>query len=281
MTSTRATPTPFALEPRAYLDRIHFADGATGAALEPSLGLLGSLHESHMLAVPFENLSIHYGQPIVLEEVALFDKIVRRRRGGFCYELNGLFAWLLRSLGFEVSLLSAGVARGDGSYNPDFDHLTLRVHDLEGEDWLADVGFGSSFRRPLRLLPDVEQDGADLHRYRLRQEDASRNASDDEVACASYWIVQRYADGQWKPQYRFTLQPRTLSDFTERCVYQQTSPDSHFTRQRICTLALPRGRVSLSDLRLTTTIEGRREERVLESEEEYRDVLARRFGIVV
>lgn len=283
MTNTLAISTHSIVDPQAYLDRIHFKAGTDRDALEPSLRLLRALHKAHMLAVPFENLSIHYGQPIMLEEAALYDKIVRRRRGGFCYELNGLFAWLLRHLGFEVSLLSAGVARSDGTFNPDFDHLTLRVHDLEGVDWLADVGFGDSFRCPLRFEADVEQDGADGHPYRLRRDgaDERRAGPDDETVRASYWTVEQSAGGQWKPQYRFTLQPRALSDFTERCVFQQTSPDSHFTRHRICTLALPQGRVSLSDWRLITTIEGLREERMLASEQEYRDVLDRQFGVVV
>ena len=265
-----------------YLDRIDFSDWAALDGQEPSLGLLRALHEAHLLAVPFENLSIHYGQPIVLDEAALYDKIVHRHRGGFCYELNGLFAWLLRRLGFEVSLLSAGVARGDGTFNPDFDHLTLRVHHLEGADWLADVGFGDSFRRPLRLWPAVEQDGADERWYRLRQGNAGgHNDRPGERGPDAYWILEQYADTRWQPQYRFTLQPRDLTDFTARCEYQQTSPASHFTRQRICSLALPRGRISLSDRRLITTIDGQREERVLESEDEYRAVLAERFGVVV
>lgn len=278
MTSTRTTPST--LDPQAYLDRIHFSIGTDLDAPSPSLGLLVALHEAHMLAVPFENLSIHYGQPIVLEEELLYDKIVRRRRGGFCYELNGLFAWLLRRLGVAVSLLSAGVARADGTFTPDFDHLALRVRHLEGADWLADVGFGDSFRQPLRLRPNVEQDGADGHLYRLRQDEGHRDAPDDEMPRA-YWVVEQQDGTRWQPQYRFTLQPHALADFVDRCQYQQTSPDSHFTRQRICSLALPRGRVSLSDLRLITTIEGRREERMLRSEAEYREVLARQFGVVV
>lgn len=263
-----------------YLNRIGFVHGTSREALVPSLGLLRALHEAHLLAVPFENLSIHYGQPIVLEEAALYDKIVRRQRGGFCYELNGLFAWLLRRLGFAVDLLSAGVARGDGSFNPDFDHLTLRVRRLEGADWLADVGFGDSFRHPLRFEPEIEQEGADGHLYRLHQ-DVERRDEPGEQAPPAYWVVEQFSDAQWRPQYRFTLSPRALAEFKDRCEYQQTSPESHFTRQRICSLALPRGRISLSDLRLITTIEGQREERVLRSEEEYRDVLAERFGIVV
>lgn len=280
--STHATTSK--LDLREYLDRIGFAARTSLDALEPTLGLLRALHEAHLLAVPFENLSIHYGQPIVLEEAALYDKIARRHRGGFCYELNGLFAWLLRRLGFEVSLLSAGVARSDGTYNPDFDHLTLRVHHLEGADWLADVGFGDSFRRPLRLRPNVEQDGADGRRYRLRQDQSKADGLHDapgEQASQTYWVLEQSADARWQPQYRFTLRPHELADFTARCEYHQTSPESHFTRQRICSLALPRGRVSLSDLRLITTIDGQREERVLHSEAEYHAVLAERFGVVV
>src|SRR5260221_4166083 len=86
------------VDPRPYLERIHCSSGVNLDTLEPSLPLLRTLHEAHMLAVPFENLSIHYGQPITLGDEALYDKIVRRRRGGFCYELKGLFAWLLRQL---------------------------------------------------------------------------------------------------------------------------------------------------------------------------------------
>src|SRR6187397_3354830 len=105
---------------QSYLQRINYRGEQT-----PTAATLRELHRAHLLTVPFENLDIHLGRPIVLEQGALFDKIVRRRRGGFCYELNGLFAALLYKLGFDVTMLSAGVARADGSYGPEFDHLTL------------------------------------------------------------------------------------------------------------------------------------------------------------
>ena len=266
-------------DPRGYLDRIRFPGAAALDAPKPTLPLLQSLHEAHMLAVPFENLSIHYGQPIVLRDDLLYEKIVTRRRGGFCYELNGMFAWLLGRLGFAVTLLSAEVGGADGSFSAPFDHLTLLVHQLDGADWLADVGFGDSFRCPLRFKPGSEQDGADGHVYRLRES----NALAAENAGQPYWLVeQRPAPRQpWEPVYRFTLQPHDLSDFTERCHYQQTSPESHFTQKRICSLALPDGRISLSNLRLITTLHGVREERELASEADYRAVLAGRFGVVL
>jgi N-hydroxyarylamine O-acetyltransferase len=264
-----------------YLARISFSTSAEYGSQGPSLSLLSALHEAHMLAVPFENLSIHSGQPIVMRDDLLYDKIVRRHRGGFCYELNGLFAWLLRQLGFEVTLLAAEVAERGGTFSAEYDHLTLLVHDLGNADWLADVGFGDSFRLPLQMRADVEQDGGDGHRYRLREENYSD--APDRQHQRPYWIVEQRdeAESRWEPVYRFTLQPHELTDFTERCIYQQTSPESHFTQKRICSLALPQGRISLSDLRLITTMQGKRAEYDLRSEEEYRAVLAERFGIVV
>jgi N-hydroxyarylamine O-acetyltransferase len=260
------------LDPRAYLERIHCASGIDLdlRVPEPSLPLLCALHEAHMLAVPFENLSIHYGQPITLGDEALYDKIVRRGRGGFCYELNGLFAWLLRRLGFKVTLLSARVAQSDGGFTPEFDHMALRIHQLDGADWLADVGFGDSFRQPLRMQPDIVQDGADGHSYRLRFD--TTDAS---------WLMQQSGETGWESQYRFTLQPHVMADFADRCRFQQTSPDSHFTQKRVCSLALPNGRITLSDLRLITTLHGVRDERNLASENEYQGVLAERFGITL
>jgi N-hydroxyarylamine O-acetyltransferase len=264
--------TPADLDRHAYLARIGQPAPAEGAA--PSLARLRALHQAHMFTVPFENLSIHYGQPIALDLAALYDKIVTRRRGGFCYELNGLFAWLLRTLGYEVSLLSAEVARAAGGFNPPFDHLTLRVHGLEGADWLADVGFGDCFWQPLRLARDVEQQDADGRRYRLRAVDGD--------ASAGYWLLEQQADdGRWEPQYRFTLAPHALVDFSDRCRYHQTSPDSSFTRKRVCTLPVPDGRITLSDLTLIETHAGVRTELVLPLEDAYRTTLAERFGVVV
>jgi N-hydroxyarylamine O-acetyltransferase len=255
-----------------YLERINYR-----GSLEPTQQTLQALQEAHLLAVPFENLSIHYGQPIILQQEALFDKIVRRRRGGFCYELNGLFAWLLRQLGFRVTLLSARVSNAAGVFGPEFDHLTLLIHRLSGADWLADVGFGDSFRSPLRFVAVLEQDGKDGHAYRLQRQQAENDSNN----MWDSWILQQSRDGNWQAQYRFTLQSHELADFTEMCHYQQTSPASHFTQKRICSLATPTGRISLSDLRLILTTGHEREERVLANEEEYTAALVEYFGVVL
>jgi N-hydroxyarylamine O-acetyltransferase len=150
---------PAMLNVPAYLDRIAY----TGS-LAPTFEVLRHLHRAHLLSVPFENLDIAAGRKIVCEENAFIDKIVERRRGGFCYELNGALAALLRAIGFQVTLLSARVPREDDSDGPEFDHLALSI-DVE-EPWLADVGFGDSFLEPLGLRSGVE--GAhDGRRYRV------------------------------------------------------------------------------------------------------------------
>jgi N-hydroxyarylamine O-acetyltransferase len=246
----------------AYLQRLNYQ-----GSLEPSAEVLRNLQIAHLLAVPFENLSIHAKQPIVLDDEALFAKIVDHRRGGFCYELNGLFAALLRALGFKVDRLSAGVANGEGGFGPDFDHMALMV-TLE-QRWLVDVGFGDSFGEPLRLdEPGEQRQGGRAYRI---------------VAGDPYFILlQRDAGDDWQPQYRFTLQPHGYGDYAGMCLYHQTSPESHFTRAPICTLATPDGRVTLSGMRLITTTEkGERQEQALENQEEYAAMLKQHFGIVM
>lgn len=246
---------------KAYLERIHYQE-----SLLPSGESLRALQLAHLLAVPFENLSIHTNERILLQEEWLFDKIVRRRRGGFCYELNGLFAALLRRLGLAVTLLSAGVARADGSFGPEYDHLALLV-TLE-DRWLVDVGFGDSFRQPLLL---------DNREVQPQGERAYQIVSDGEYLT----LNEREAEAEWKPQYRFTLLANALSDYEAMCHYHQTSPATSFTQQRVCSLAKPNGRVTLTDKYLIETISHQRHERLLTSDEEYAAVLAQEFGIML
>jgi len=243
----------------AYLRRINY----TGPT-EPSVRTLRELHVAHLLRVPFENLDNHLGRTIVLEEDKLVSKIVNQLRGGVCYELNGAFAGLLRELGFDVAMLSAGVARAEGGFDPPFDHMTLMVR-LE-ERWLADVGFGDSFREPL-LLDSRDEQTQNGEAYRLV------DAEDDHL------ILERREAETWKPQYRFTLQPYELSAFAEMCRYHQTSPDSPFTQRRTCSLATAEGRITVTGMRLIVTDRGEREERELGTHKEWIAALRKDFGI--
>jgi N-hydroxyarylamine O-acetyltransferase len=178
-----------------------------------------------------------------------------------------LFAELLRELGYKVTLLSARVANKDQKLGPEFDHMALRV-DLDGP-WLADVGFCECFLEPLRLEHGYESLQAGVS-YRLQDR---KNGE---------WALMRCKeDGQeWQLQYVFTLVPRCLDDFAEMCVWQQTSPESHFTRTRVCTRVTPQGRITLSDTRLIVTDCGTKTEREV-GESETSELLQNQFGIAV
>ncbi len=240
---------------RRYLDRL--GAPAVGA---PSAALLRDLHARHLDTVPFENLSIHLGEPIVLDEAALVDKIVDRGRGGFCYELNGLFAELLRVLGFEVVLLSARVHTPAGLTHP-FNHLALRV-DLD-ERYLVDVGFGAHSRYPLRLdWPEPQADPGG--------EFLLVDAGDGDVDVLM----------NGEPQYRVEARSRALADFTPNCWWQQTSPDSHFIKGPTCSRPTAEGRITLAGNRLIRTAGDTRSETEL-SDQDALAAYREHFGIVL
>jgi N-hydroxyarylamine O-acetyltransferase len=243
----------------AYLDRI----GITGP-ITVDAESLRRLQYAHLMRVPFENLDTHLGRPIRLDPASLFEKIVIRRRGGFCYELNGLFACLLRSLGFQVNLLSAQAANRKGGFGPEFDHLALRV-DLD-HPYLADVGFGDAFLEPLRFTAGIEQSDP-------RKTFLLTHEGDDWLVC------ERAPSGAWKPLYRFTLVARSIDDFAEMCRYHQTSPESHFTQGTVCSIATADGRMTISGNRFIETQEGHRTERLIQNEIELRTLLAEHFRV--
>lgn len=245
----------------AYLQRLNY-DGPR----EPTAETLRALQVAHLMSVPFENLSIHAGEPIVLDEDALFTKIVEQRRGGFCYECNGLFAGLLRALGFDVAMLAAGVARPGGDFGPIFDHMTLMV--TLDERWLVDVGFGDSFLEPLLL---------DTRSNQVQGTRSFRLVDEDEYVV----LMMRNEGEEWKPQYRFKLQPYTFPDYEAMCRFHQTSPESHFTKNLICSRVTADGRITLSGMKFITTSGPQRDERTLASREEYDGVLREQFGVVM
>lgn len=153
----------------------------------------------------------------------------------------------------------------DGAYGPEFDHLTLRV-DLN-EPWLADVGFGDCFVDPLRLQVGLEQE---------QKENCFRIVEAGE----SLRVERRGADAGWRTEYLFSLKPHRLEEFADMCRYHQTSPQSPFTRKRLCSRATEGGRITLSDMKLIMTCNGRREQRLLESAMEWRTALAEHFGVL-
>ena len=248
----------------AYLDRA----GVAGPAASDTASLR-ALHLAHQMAVPFENLSIHLAEPISLDEGDLVDKIVRRRRGGFCYELNGAFALLLEALGARVSRVAARVY-GEAGLSPPFDHLALVVRPADGSGpWLADVGFGSHSDYPLLLDAREDQDDP-AGRFRLAD-----LYTGDAAAAGDIDVLK---DGQ--PQYRLETRERSLADCVPTCWWQQTSPLSHFTHSTICSRLTPGGRVSISGRMLIQTIRGgTRTEQRLDTDDALLAAYRDHFGI--
>ncbi len=240
----------------AYLERIGY-HGDTA----PTLENLRSMHRAHAFAVPFENLDIARGTKIVVDEDTNFDKIVTRRRGGFCLELTGLFARVLRALGFSVDVIGARVML-DGRLSHPRSHMVLVVH-LD-EPWLADVGFGGRLIEPLPLRDGVG----------LTIGDRQYNVAND----GDHWFVTSTEPGNPPGTYVFTHQPRAFDEFHEVCNWLQTSPDSRFTHGSIVSMARPNGRSSLAGTRLITTNGEERAERDI-APEDVGAVLLSEFGI--
>jgi N-hydroxyarylamine O-acetyltransferase len=244
-----------------YLLRI----GLGGREISLDHGGLSLLQRQHLLHVPFENLDIHWNRPIVLDTERFYKKIVVERRGGFCYELNGLFNELLTNLGFKTRIVSARVFNGS-VHGPEFDHAAIIV-TIGEDEYLADVGFGDFTAEPLRFVIDEEQTDA-TGTFVIRRFD------DDYLEAA-----KRDGDG-FKSEYIFKDISRDLSEFSEMCDFQQFSPESHFTKGKVCSLMTADGRKSLTDKKYIITSGNRKDERGLESENEFYSLLKSEFNIV-
>jgi N-hydroxyarylamine O-acetyltransferase len=215
-------------------------------------------------------LDIHTGTRIVLDTTLLYRKIVTMKRGGFCYELNALFDWLLRELGYNSKLLMGKVYdHTTGDYGPEFDHM-LSLVEIDGRQWLADVGFGEFSMGPLELrLHHPQTDAAGDF---LIEQDNNE-----------YFKVSKYSqkENRYTPEYAFSTKEVRLADFSEMCLYYQTSPQSHFTRRKVCSIATAAGRITLTDDKLIKTINGLRTESLIRNRQEFNQALAQYFSISI
>ena len=242
-----------------YLERIGYRGGT-----EPTLETLRGMHRAHFYSVPFENLDVSRGVRIAVDEAVNVEKIVGRRRGGFCLELTGLFGRVLREMGFRVDVIGARVMM-DGVIGRTMAHMVLIVH-LD-EPWIADVGFGGRVIEPLPL-----RDGAELAVGERRY----------AVTCdGDHWFVTCNEPNNSPGAYFFTLTPRAFDEFLPVCDWLQTSPASRFTKGDIASLATPNGRVTLANRRLIVADGDRRDEAAIASNAEYGTILRDRFGIAL
>lgn len=290
----------------------------TPDTFKPSLDALAHLQMQHLLTVPFENLSVMHREPIALTTANLFDKIVRRRRGGFCYELNSLFAALLKGLGFQVQMLSAQVyQQSTKTFGPPFDHMALCVtvqenpvpvndniqnhnaqnHNFAGEPnadttngkrFLVDVGFGDSCRTPIALPAGNATDVSGTYRIRpLHGLDTGQITHDSalvlevknpQAANGNSHRNKGHADG-WTPCYRFSMQPYAMAAFGSMCEFHSQNRDSGFTRRLICSIATPKGRYTLSNDRMIITYNGQKRELAVAHLDTYDRILEAYFGV--
>jgi N-hydroxyarylamine O-acetyltransferase len=244
----------------AYLERIDYA----GPRLKTRQALEG-LHLAHVTHVPFENLDILLSRPIRLDLDSLQAKLVRDRRGGYCFEQNALFAAALEEMGFAVTRLAARVRFGASRLLPRT-HMLLRV-DVDGEPFLADVGFGGAgllHPIPLRAGHAVRQFAWS---YRLAED-------------SGLWILQSLNGGNWADLYTFTLEPQFPVDYEMANWFTSTHPDSVFTRLLLVQLSMPDARYHLNNRVLSVERGGQVETCTMEDDEALRGVLAETFGLV-
>lgn len=246
----------------AYCARINY----TGSR-EPSLATLKGLHSGHVHSVPFENLDVFLGKPLSLRPNDLMAKIVTRKRGGYCYEVNSLFAMILQSLGFQVQCLLARVLFNLTAVYPRSHQLLLVT--VDEQPWIADVGFGSCcLREPIRLISGVvSEQGPD--RFRLRKD------SD------SIYVLEAMPTGRWQDLYAFTLEPYLLIDYEPFNYYNSTSPEAKWTQQKVCSIPTKEGRIVAVDWEFK--IHGRDGTRTVkaESDEQYRRLLREFFRVEI
>ncbi|MBC6399750.1 MAG: arylamine N-acetyltransferase [Ekhidna sp.] len=252
-------PKTEAIDIDSYLKRIR------AQKEKPSISYLKKLHRAHLINVPFENLDIHYKNKIILDYRKIYKKIVSRRRGGFCYELNGLFYHLLYHLGFNSYLISARVKQEEG-FSKDYDHMAVLVL-LENERWLVDVGFGDSFIYPKKIeINKVQMDYVDYWRV---------VADPDENL-----ILQQSDDySSFRSKYFFTLEKKQPIQFMDRCEFHQTSIESHFTKQKLITRLTAKGRIMLTERKLKISELGNTTEQEITNEDEFLSKLRQHFGI--
>ncbi|OBB78468.1 arylamine N-acetyltransferase [Mycobacterium sp. 852014-52144_SCH5372336] len=259
-----ATDVTATLDVAAYLDRI----GYTGST-EPTLSTLRALVAAHNRSIPFENLDPLLGIPVVdLSAGALARKLVRRRRGGYCYEQNGLMGFVLEALGYGVQRLAGRVVwMNQSGALPAQTHQVLAVRvPADDGPWLVDIGFGGqTLTSPIRLEAGPVQ--ATRHEpYRLREHDEG-------------FELEAEIRGQWQPLYTFETHPRPQIDLQVGSWYVSTFPESGFVTGLSVALVTDDARWNLRGRNLAIHSGGDTERVRLDTAADVLAELTGRFGI--
>jgi len=244
-----------------YLQRIKFSDRA-----RVDVPTLTSLHQQHVMFVPFENLDIHYRRIFDLEPANIYKKVIDNRRGGFCYELNYLFNNLLNSIGFSTKIISSRIFDSSGVLGPEFDHMA--IHVKTERDYIADVGFGDLFLKPLEIKEGPQNDG--------RNDFLIEAVGGDEFA-----LSMSSKGSDFEKKYVFSLKEVPLENFKAPCLDKQTNPDSYFVKNTICTRSTVSGRVTLFNDKIIRKTGDERVETPILSDMDLRVQLMKHFDIEI
>jgi len=242
-----------------YFDRIAFCGDA-----KADIATVAGMMRCQLFSVPFENLDVQAGKVISLDPEEIFDKIIARKRGGYCFEVNGLFAMALEALGISYQFVAARPMMYP--VRKPRTHMALVVK-TDDQEWLCDLGFGSyGIRAPMRLdLLDAEIK-QDFDTFMLSK------------ANQREYLLQALVGGKWADQYAFDLSPQEWVDFAPANYFSSTHPDAIFVQKLVVVLHNLRGRISLSGDTLKTVIEGRVEKQTIRPEEKAA-ILNSRFGL--
>jgi len=244
----------------AYLKRIKY-EGKTDVSYET----LYSLHIAHTLNIPFENLDVYYKSPILLDRESLYKKIVENKRGGYCFEMNGLFSIILKELGFRVTDLLARVTIDGENYTGKI-HQTLMV-EIGDKKWLVDVSFGrDGIIAPLLLEEGIDQQQF-AHTYRL--------IKDQKFG----YVLQNKVEDEYRYMYAFTLDECYPTDYLMSNHFTSTFPDSWFTQMKFCTMPTKEGRITLTDEHFKIIINGEISEIKVSNNAQFNELLKRHFAL--
>lgn len=246
---------------QSYLDRIGFKGSLDGSAKT-----LAELQERHLHTVPYENLDILEGRALSLDPQELYQKIVIRQRGGYCFELNALFGWLLRELGYSVTDLVARFWRDESNLPPKRRHHVLKV-EAEGANYLCDVGVGGIVpRRPVSIVEGLAQQQGEEW-YRLDKDDYFG------------WALCEQKHGGWHRLYTFTEEPQLPKDYLFASFWCEHAPDSIFNKYPIVAMRTVEGRNTVSDREFRIFTSEGVNTFTPQTEEAYKSALLSYFGI--
>ncbi len=222
------------------------------------------IHQQHVLTVPFENLDVHYNRFFDLELEKIYKKVVDDGRGGFCYELNALFNEFLNNLGYKSRIIAARIFDDQDNLGPEFDHMSIYVET--DKKYLADVGFGDLFIRPLEIRDGIQSDGRNLFKVeRFNDQNFILSMCSDLI--------------NFHKKYIFNLKEVKVGEFHEICSDKQTNPLSYFVKNTVCTKPTDSGRLTLFNNKLIEKSGADKVEKLIENDAEFRAILETLFGI--